>query len=75
MQTLHVTLTEDGRFKQTNLPVGETKDGNIVYRIINIPDDVKSGQVIVWIRMLSPNNIKDYTIDYGKFRKSGAKGL
>ena len=64
MQTLNITLTESGKYKHTKLPKGETKGGNIVYEVINIPDELNNTQIMAWLNQVSLARVNNYVIDY-----------
>ena len=64
MQTMNVTLTVDGKYKQTRLSKGETKSGNIVYKVINLPVELKSVKIMEWLNQVSLARVSDFVIDY-----------
>ncbi len=64
MKTLNITLNENGIYKHTTLPKGETKGGNIVYQVINLPDELNNRQTMAWLSQVSLARVNDFVIDY-----------
>ena len=70
MRTINITLTADGKYKETKLPKGETKSGNIVYQVINIPDDMIMRDIMKNLRIISLAKVANYVIDFSANRRS-----
>lgn len=70
MKTINITLTESGKYKESKLPKGETKSGNVVYQVINIPDDMVMREVMKNLRIISLAKVVNYVIDFSANRRS-----
>jgi hypothetical protein len=70
MQTLQLTLSATGNFIRSTpyKPKGYHPNGNVVYDVINIPDELTQDDVRVLANQMSPNKIKDYTIDFANVK-------